>query len=176
MTQIDYNNPNEMWRHNDYDPYKGMSDEERIKAGCMQVVAYIVMLIVGLALCALFGSCTTTKYVPVIEHKTDTVRQCLTLRDSIWLHDSISVKEKGDTVRIERWHTKYVEKQVHDTTYVATHDTIPQPYPIETVKLVEKELNWWQRLRLWIGNVGLIALLAVIGYYGVKLWRVYKFF
>ena len=163
MTPIDYNNPNEMWRHNDYDPYKGMSDEERIKAGCMQVVAYIVMLIVGLALCALFGSCTTTKYVPVIEHKTDTVRQCLTLRDSIWLHDSISVQEKGDTVRIEKWHTKYVSKEVHDTTYISKTDSVPVPY--EVVKEVPRNRDTVD----WVLTI--IGMLSILG---VIIWVVNK--
>ena len=160
----------------------------------------ILALLVALACC--MTSCKSIEYVPVIEHKTDTVIQTKVQKDSLFLHDSVYVKEKGDSVLIERWHTKYitrerhdttyisktdtipvpypvtkyVEKQVHDTTYVATHDTIPQPYPIETIKMVEKELNWWQRLRLWIGNIGLLAILGVIGYYGVKLWRVYKFF
>jgi hypothetical protein len=97
-------------------------------------------------------------------------------KDSVWLHDSIYVTERGDTVKIERWHTKYVEKQVHDTTYVATHDTIPQPYPIETIKMVEKELSWWQKLRLWIGNIGLLAILGAVGWFGVRLWKVYHFF
>jgi hypothetical protein len=40
---------------------------------------------------------------------------------------------------------------------------------------VEKELNWWQKLRLWIGNIGLLAILAVGGWYGVKLWRKFRF-
>ena len=137
------------------------------------VLALATFLIVSVML---LTSCMTTKVVEVEKVRTDTTYITKWQRDSVWLHDSIMVTEKGDTIRIERWHTKYVEKQVHDTTYVATHDTIPQPYPVETVKVVEKELNWWQRLRLWLGNMVLLALLGVIGYYGVKLWRVYKFF
>lgn len=157
MTPIDYNNPNEMWRHNDYDPYKGMSDEERIKAGCMQVLGVVGAIILALLICALFGSCTTTKYVPVIEHKTDTVRQCLTLRDSIWLHDSISVKEKGDTVRIERWHTKYVEKQVHDTTYINKTDSIPVPYAvIKEVPRQRSTLEWVLSIAGFLSTLGVI--------------------
>ena len=27
MTPIDYNNPNDMWRHNGYDPYRGLRKE-----------------------------------------------------------------------------------------------------------------------------------------------------
>ena len=160
MTPIDYNNPNEMWRHNGYDPYRGMSDDERIKTGCMQVVAFIVMLIVGIALCALFSSCTTTQYVPVIEHRTDTLIQTNLQHDSIYVHDSIMVSQQGDTVRIEKWHTKYVEKQVHDTTYIAKVDTIREVFTNE----VEKPLTWWQQTKMHIGAIALylLALLVII--------------
>jgi len=163
MTPIDYNNPNDMWRNNGYDPYKGMSDEERIKAGCMQVVTFIVMFIVGLVLCALFGSCTTTKYLPVIEHKTDTVYQNKVKHDSIWQHDSVQIMIKGDSVTIDRWHTKYVSKEVHDTTYISKTDSVPVPYPVE--KLVPAELTTWQKLRMNIGTFMIFAtLLFAVGW------------
>jgi len=167
MTPIDYNNPNDPWQHNGYDPYKGLSDEERIKAGCMQVVAFIVMLIVGLALCALFGSCTTTKYVPVPEYHTDTLRQVTVRHDSVMVHDSIHVSEKGDTVRIERWHTQYRDRWRTDTIYQSKRDSIP--YPVEVVKEVPAQLTWWQQTRLHLANIvlWLLALLAVI-YVGKK--------
>ena len=168
---MNYSNPNDPWQ---YDPYKGMSEEERMKAGCFQGVFFVLAFLIGLIICALLSSCSTTKVVEVEKVKTDTTYITKWQRDSVWLHDSIHVTEKGDTVRIEKWHTKYIEKQVHDTTYVATHDTIPQPY--EVVKEVPAELSWWQRVRLWLGNMVLMALLGVVGYYGRRLWRVFKVF
>jgi hypothetical protein len=116
------------------------------------------------------------EYVTVEKVLTDTTYITKWQRDSVWLHDSIHVKEKGDTVFVEKWHTKYVESIKHDTTYVATHDTIPDPFPVETIREVPAELSWWQRLRIWIGNIGLLAILGVIGYYGVRIWKVCKFF
>jgi hypothetical protein len=148
---------------------------EKAYKGCVwSMVLGLLMILIATVL--MLTSCTATKVVEVEKVRIDTTYITKWQRDSVWLHDSIMVTDKGDTIRIERWHTKYVEKQVHDTTYVATHDTIPQPYSVEVVKEVEKELSWWQRLRLWIGNIGLLGILGVIGYYGVKLWRVYKFF
>ena len=108
------------------------------------------------------SSCTTTRYVPVIEHHTDTLIQTKVLKDSVFLHDSISVKEKGDTVLIEKWHTKYVEKQVHDTTYISNTDTVPQPYPVP--EYVEKKLSWWQRFRMNAGGIALGLLAVCVGY------------
>lgn len=156
----DYTNPYDPWMQTGYDPYKGLSDKERIKAGYIQIVVFIVMLIVGLALCALFGSCTTTKYVQVPVVHNDTTIVTKHQRDSIWLHDSTYIKEKGDTVRIEKWHTKYIEKQVHDTTYIAKVDTIREVVTNE----VEKPLTWWQQTKMHIGAIALylLALLAVI--------------
>ena len=105
----------------------------------------------------LVGCKTKEKVVTVEKVRTDTTYITKHQRDSVWLHDSIHVTEKGDTIRIERWHTKYVEKATHDTLYQATHDTIPQPYPVE--KLVERKLSWWQQTRMHLGE----ALLALAG-------------
>ena len=105
----------------------------------------------------LVGCKTKEKVVTVEKVRNDTTYITKHQRDSVWLHDSIHVTEKGDTIRIERWHTKYVEKATHDTLYQATHDTIPQPYPVE--KLVERELSWWQQTRMHLGE----ALLALAG-------------
>ena len=143
-----------------YDPVKGMSDEERAKAGCLQGLAYIGMIVLGLLLCALLGSCTTTKYVEVPVVHNDTTIITKHQRDSIWVRDSVMVSEKGDTVRIEKWHSKYVEKQVHDTTYIAKVDTIREVFTNE----VEKPLTWWQQTKMHIGAIALylLALFVII--------------
>ena len=151
-------------------------DEFDFMSALKRVIYVLVVWMVVLFVLALLSSCKQVEYVTVEKVRTDTTYITKWQRDSIWLHDSIHVKEKGDTVLVEKWHTKYVEKQVHDTTYVATHDTIPDPYPVETIKEVPAELSWWQRLRIWIGNVGLIAILGAVGYFGWRIYRVYKFF
>lgn len=115
-----------------------------------------IIIILMLAFC----SCKSVEYVPVIEHKTDTVIQTKVQRDSVWLHDSISVKENGDTIKIEKWHTKYVEKQVHDTTYISKTDTVPQPYPV--TEYVEKKLSTWQVVLMTIGTLTLMGILIFI--------------
>ena len=163
MTPIDYNNPNDMWRHNGYDPYKGLSDEERMKAGCMQIVCVVGAFIVALLICALFGSCTTTKYVPIPEYHTDTVRISHNTRDSIYVHDSTYIREAGDTMLIERWHTQWRDRIVRDTIYQSKRDSIP--YPVEVIKEVPAELTWWQQARLHLANILLFALLL-----GVIIW------
>lgn len=151
-------------------------DEKDFNRALGRVIKWLVVWMVILFVLALLASCRQVEYVTVEKVRIDTTYITKWLKDSVWLHDSIHVKEKGDTVMIERWHTQWRDRLRVDTIYQATHDTIPQPYPIETIKMVEKELNWWQRLRLWIGNIGLLGILGVIGYYGVRIWKVCKFF
>ena len=163
---MEYNNPNDPWM---YDPYKGLDDDERMKAGCLQLATYLVMILIGLLLCALFSSCTTTKYVPVPEYHTDTVRISHNTRDSIYVHDSIMVQQKGDTLTIDRWHTQWRNRIVHDTIYQSKRDSIPVPYPVEVVKEVPAKLTWWQQTRLHLANI-LLWLLLIVGitYVGKK--------
>ena len=146
-------------------------DSDRQRA-LKRVIKYLIIWSVFLMLLAWLTSCTATKYVEVEKVRVDTTYITKWQRDSVWLHDSIHVTEKGDTMRIERWHTKYVEREKHDTTYVATHDTIPQPY--EVVKEVPAELSWWQRLRLWLGNAVLLAVTGFVGYWIFRFYRVWK--
>ena len=139
--------------------------QEAFRKSFIRSVAILVTVIIGMAICALFSSCTTTKYVPVIEHKTDTLIQTNVQRDSVYVHDSTFVYVNGDTVRIEKWHTRWRDREVHDTLYQAVHDSIPQPYPVE-VK-VPAELTWWQHFRISLANillwvVGIVAVVTIV--------------
>ena len=54
MPIIDYTDPNAVWRMTGYDPYKGMSEQERMKAGCFQGIAFLATLFIMMLLFALF--------------------------------------------------------------------------------------------------------------------------
>ena len=165
---MDFTNPNDFWMHPDNDPYRGMSDDERMKAGCLQLASYIVMILFGLLLCALLGSCTTTKYVPVIEHHTDTLIQTKIVKDSVYLKDSTHVSEKNDTVKIEHWHTEFLKKEVRDTVYISKTDSVPAPYPVEVIKEVPAELTMWELLKMKVGG---IAILLCIFAFLFWIWK-----
>lgn len=143
-------------------------------AKCYKRIMWFVVVWLIVMVCLHLCGCKQIEYVTVEKVRTDTTYVTKWQRDSVWLHDSVLVREKGDTVMVEKWHTKYVETVRIDTTYLATHDTIPQPYQV--TKLVEKDLSWWQRLRLWLGNLLLLAIVAACGYGAWRLWRVYHFF
>lgn len=152
-----------------------MTQEEiDCKKALDRVIKLLVGMMVILFVLALLASCKQIEYVPVIEHRTDTTFITKWQRDSVWLHDSIMVTEKGDTVRIEKWHTKYIESIRHDTLYQSKIDSIPVPVPV--IQTVEKELSWWQRTQMYAGYVLLIGLLILLGYGGYRLWKVFHFF
>jgi len=116
---------------------------------------------------AVVCGCTKTDYITVERVTHDTTYVAKHQRDSIWLHDSIRVSEKGDTIRIEKWHTKFVEREVHDTIYQAKSDTIPQPYQV--TEYVEKPLGWWQKCLIWIGIIALMVVIVIV------VWKLKRF-
>jgi hypothetical protein len=127
---------------------------------------FIILVLVGFLM-----SCTTTRVVTVERVKNDTTYITKQQRDSIWLHDSIHVMERGDTISIERWHTKYIEREVHDTLYRAKTDSVPVPY--EVIKEVPAELSWWQTARIYLANILLYAIL-IFGIIKLGKWHLSK--
>ena len=145
-----------------------MNNEQKAYKGCgWSLIAFLFLLAAVLIL----GSCTTTRYVTVPEYHTDTLIQNTVQKDSVFLHDSIYQKEKGDTILIEKWHTKYRERLVHDTLYQHRIDSVPKPYPVP--EYIEKKLNWWQRLRMRMGEIAMIFLIAAAG---IEVWKLKKRF
>ena len=129
------------------------------------------MLFAVAVLALMMCSCKSVEYVPVVEKEVhhDSIYFTKVQRDSVWLHDSISVKEKGDTVLIEKWHTKYREKQVHDTIYQAKRDSIPVPY--EVIKEVPAKLSKAQKGMMMLGILTLMAAIIFAAFWLKKILR-----
>ena len=123
-----------------------------------------MVLIVVLLIILMLTGCTTTKYVPVPEYHTDTLRITQHQRDSIYVHDSTAVERKDSIIKIEHWHTKYVKKQVHDTLYQSKRDSIP--YPVEVVKEVQRPLT---KTQIVLMIIGFVCTFLVIAYMGRKI-------
>lgn len=150
-----------------------IGSEEDETRGCLCSLGYIIIFWLLVGLCILCSSCKSVEYIPVIEHKTDTLIITKHQRDSILVKDSTNVSEtqQGDTVyiKVTRWRTEYHDRAVHDTLYMSKTDSISKPYPV--TKYVEKELNWWQKTRLHLGDVLLIAIGFAIIYAIFRLKR-----
>ena len=122
----------------------------------------VLVLILGLLVLWALCSCTKTEYITVEKVRTDTTYITKHQRDSVWLHDSTFVKVAGDTVWIEKWHTKYVETEKHDTVYKARVDSVPVPYPV--TQYVEKPRSKFEKGMMGVGILSLMALVVFIAF------------
>jgi hypothetical protein len=177
---MDYNNPNDYWHG--YDPYKGMTDEKRMTAGCLQGACFIVAFIVIVMLCALLGSCTTMKYVPVVEKRTehhwhtDTVRErdsTHTERETIIRElDSAAMARYGIQMQANQraWLVlqKEMENRLRELEHMSAHkdtvrDSIPVPYKVpEYVERKRSTMEWGLLI------IGIVALIGGI------VWIIFK--
>lgn len=107
------------------------------------------------ACCALF-SCRGVQYVPVETVKTETERVVDIQRDSIYVLDSIYVREAHDTIYITKWRTEYKEALRVDTFNVERVDTL------NTIVEVEKKLTKVQQLKMDVGAGVLYAVPILI--------------
>ena len=111
------------------------------------------------------SSCKTPQYIPVETVKTEYRDNYV--RDSIYFRDSVFVKERGDTLIMEKYSYLYRDKIVRDSIFKT--DTIRIPYPVEVIKQVKKPLSSWQSFQVWCGRIALIILLFLIVYFVLKL-------
>lgn len=119
----------------------------------MRVITCIILTSV-IVLCS---SCRT-QYIPVESIVTRTEYKDRVQRDSVHVHDSIYIREKDDTVFIDRWHTEYKDRLLRDTAYISRTDSIQIPCP------VERNLSWWESFKLQVGEIaiGVITSLLLI--------------
>jgi len=122
-----------------------------------------ILAIITLALC--LCSCKSVQYVPVESVKTEYRDKIV--RDSIYRYDSVFVKEKGDTLIMERYRYLYRDKFIRDSVFI--NDTIRVPYPVEVVKQVRKSLTGWQNFQVWCGRFALVAVLFLLTFFVLRL-------
>lgn len=123
-------------------------------------------LLFVLAVLSLLTGCRQVKYVPVETVRFDTTYINKVQRDSVVRYDSVYVREKGDTVWLEKFRYVYRDKWRTDTLYVNRTDSVRVPYP------VERELGRWERVKMelggWAFGIIIVAALVVVG------WLVYR--
>lgn len=140
-----------------------MRNRSKAYIGCgWSLIGAIAILIIFF-----FASCKSVEYIEVPVVHTDTLYQSKVVHDSIYQHDSITINEKGDSVWIERWHTKYVDRLRTDTVIRHVRDSIP--YPVPEPYPVPAELTWWQQTLTKLGWLMLAVIGAAIIYIIVKL-------
>jgi hypothetical protein len=124
----------------------------------MKKLIFIMLAILMLSACK-----TTTKIVevPVEVVKKEYIHD--TKLDSVYIRDSIDRWQKGDTLLITKYYTKYKYLSRIDT--ILKVDTIPKIVSTTIEKKVEvNHIYWYQKLLMWLGGITMIILIIVITY------------
>ena len=160
-----------------------------IKAILHVVLPIVVMVFLFVLLVASLGSCSP-KVVTVPEYHTQYVNRTDTfLRvDSVVHNTNVIIREanKNDSAMLVEYGIKLKDNErvllllrseldkamnhqleVRTDTFIKT-DSIPMPYPVE--KKVPAELSWWQKLRMHMGDMMIMLLIAALlyGLYRIK--------
>jgi hypothetical protein len=101
------------------------------------------------------SSCKSVQYIP-----TETVKihyRDHLVRDSVFRYDSVFVRQKSDTILLERYRYVYKNNIVTDSVFI--NDTIRLAYPVEVVKTVKAPLTGFQHFQVWCGRIALFVLL-----------------
>lgn len=127
-------------------------------------------IVAGMVILAAFimCGCGSTNNVPVIHDtiiKSNTEYVNKIFRDTVIVKDSMWIEVKGDTIWIDRWHNKYIVKEIIDTVY--SSDTVYQAreIPIEVIKEKNKYPIWPYFVLLTI-----FGLSGIWIYYNKKGW------
>lgn len=112
-----------------------------------------------------------TKYVSVPEyHYVDRVHTDTFIKhDSVFRHDSVIIRQQGDTIFMEKFKTLYRDRwrdRVVIDSVVIT-DSIRVPVP------VERELTWWQKVKIDMGEsvLALLLFLLLLTIFITKPWH-----
>ena len=118
-----------------------------------------VMLLFLLLLCG-----CRTEYVPVESVRYDSVMVEKLMRDSVFVRDSVYLKEKGDTIYKYKDRFVYVYKNRVDTFFTEKIREKEVPVP------VERKLSWWEVVKMeWLDRI-FAALIIVALYWNLKEW------
>jgi len=120
------------------------------------------MLFVLIVLVSITACRTELIYVPVETIKTEYKDQMK--YDSIHILDSVLIKQKNDTIWLEKYKYLYRDKMIRDSVFI--RDSIHVPYPVEKIKEINK-LYWYQEALIYIG----IIALAYVIFFIVRIWR-----
>lgn len=112
----------------------------------------------------LLVSCGTTKVIEVPVEKVRTEYIDRQVIDTLIKNDSIIIRDKGDTVFLEKY--KYLYRYINRTDTVVQIDTITKTITVEVTKEVNKLKEW---------QIGLMILGGIaLAFGGYKLIKVIK--
>lgn len=130
-----------------------MRDKKKDSTALWLVPMAILMLVGMLA-----ESCRSIQYVPVETVKYEYITRDSIQLDSVYVKDSILIRQKSDTVFLDKYRYVYKYKYIDKVDTVLRVDSVAVPYP------VEKKLTRWQQMKMDFGAMatGILALLLGI--------------
>lgn len=90
--------------------------------------------------------------------------------DSLYIRDSVFIREKGDTVYQYRERIRDRYRFIHDTTFIHRTDTLM----VEKERMVEKQLSRWQSFSITFGRIAMIIFALALAAAGVKFYLKWK--
>ena len=125
----------------------------------MKWYLYLILLL----LMYFFCECRT-EYVPYESVRYDSVMIEKMMRDSVFVRDSVYLKEKGDTIYKYKDRFVYVYNNRVDTFFA---EKIREK---EVPVTVERKLTWWEVVKMeWLDRI-FAALIIVALYWNLKEW------
>ena len=132
-----------------------MNNEEKAYKGCF--LAFL-MFVVLMAIILLSSCSPKVIYVPEYHTEYITKTDSVVKIDSVHVKDSVIIKQAGDSIEIDRWHTEYKdrwrERVVIDS--IIKVDSVSVPYP------VEKKLSKWQQAKVDWGGWAMLFVVVLI--------------
>ena len=109
-----------------------------------------------------------TEYVPLEVVRYDSIVFVSLDRDSVFVRDSVYLKEKGDTIYKYKDRFVYVYKNRVDTFFTEKIREKEVPVP------VERKLSWWERVKLNYAEWVIAVLVAIALVYALRQWLARK--
>ena len=125
------------------------------------LISLLVFILYMLASCR-------TEYIPVKSVRYDSIFIERLMKDSIFVQDSVFIRQKGDTVFKDKFKFVYKYVLLRDTMMTIKTDSIPVPVP------VEKKLTWWEQTKIDIATTT-IQLVALAIFYLLIRWIFRRF-
>ena len=114
-------------------------------------VAMVAAMLLIWSMC----SCST-QYVPVESVRYDSVFFEKIRKDSIFVQDSVFIRQKGDTVFKDKFKVVYKYVLLRDTMLTVRRDSIPVPVP------VEKKRTWWEQTKIDVGGYAVTIIVIYV--------------
>ena len=120
---------------------------------------YLILLLIMYFFCE-----CRAEYIPIESVRYDSIMIEKLMRDSVFVRDSVYLQEKGDTVFKYKDRFVYVYKNRVDTFFVEKIREIEVPVQ------VERELSWWERVKIEYTEIVISVLISIALIYTLCKW------